>query len=68
MSDILIFENEHGYYWVDAFDNIEEEIEYFGKDEFRYVFDNGGLFFHQCVRSALYDDMTGYVDQLQHEE
>ena len=64
----LIFENEHGYYWVEAYNNIEEEIEYWGKDKFRYVFDNGNLFFHQCKRSALYDDMTGYVDQLQDEK
>ena len=64
----LIFENEHGYYWVEAYNNIEEEIEYWGEDKFRYVFDNGNLFFHQCKRSGIYDDMTGYVDQLQDEE
>lgn len=64
MSDILIFENKDGYFWVDTPDTIEEEIEAVGEDKFRYVFDNGGLFFHQCKRSALWDDMTGYVDQL----
>lgn len=70
MSEILIFEdkNNDGYYWVEAFGNTEEEIEYWGKNEFRYVFDNGNLFCHQCKRSALYEDMTGYVDQLQDEE
>lgn len=68
MSDILIFENKDGYFWVDTPDTIEEEIEAVGEDKFRYVFDNGGLFFHQCKRSALWDDMTGYVDQLQDEE
>ena len=69
MSEILIFEdNERGYFWSDTPDTIEEEIEAVGEDKFRYVFDNGGLFFHQCKRSALWDDMTGYVDQLQDEE
>jgi len=68
MSDILIFEDKSGYYWVDTPDTIEEEIEACGKDKFRYVFDNGDLFYHACNRSALYDDMTGYVDQLQDEE
>lgn len=67
MSDILIFENKNGYYWIEAFGNTKEEIEW-GKNEFRYVYDNGDLFYHQCKRSALYDDMTGYVDQLQDEE
>lgn len=64
----LIFENECGYYWVEAYDNIEEEIEYWGKDKFRYVYDNNNLSYHKCQRSALYDDMTGYIDTLQHEE
>ena len=69
MSEILIFEdNERGYFWVDAIDTIEEEIEAVGKDKFRYVFYNGGLFYHACNRSALWNDMTGYVDQLQDEE
>lgn len=68
MSDILIFENKDGYFWVDTPDTIEEEIEAVGEDKFRYVFDNGGLFYHQCVRSGLYYDLTGYVDQLQDEE
>lgn len=69
MSEILIFEdNERGYFWSDTPDTIGEEIESVGEDKFRYVFDNGGLFFHQCKRSALWDDMTGYVDQLQDEE
>ena len=69
MSDILIFEDDkRGYFWVDAFDTIEEEILFVGEDKFRYVFDNDGLFYHQCKRSALHDDMTGYVDQLQDEE
>lgn len=68
MSNIIIFEDDkRGYFWSD-YDNIEEEIEAVGKDKFRYVFDNGSLFYHQCKRSALYDDMTGYVDQLQNEE
>lgn len=69
MSEILIFEdNKRGYFWVDTLDTIEEEIEAVGENKFRYVFDNGGLFFHQCKRSALWNDMTGYVDQLQDEE
>lgn len=69
MSNIIIFEDDkRGYFWVDTPDTIDEEIEAVGKDKFRYVFDNGGLFCHQCVRSALYDDMTGYVDKLQGEE
>lgn len=70
MTKILIFEknDNSGYYWVDPYYNIEEEIEEWGKDKFRYIFDNRGLFCHQCERSALYDDMTGYVDQLQDEE
>ena len=68
MSNIIIFEDDkRGYFWYD-YDNIEEEIEAVGEDKFRYVFDNGNLFFHQCKRSALYDDMTGYVDQLQDED
>jgi len=68
MSDILIFENKDRYFWVDTPDTIEEEIEAVGEDKFRYVFDNGGLFYHQCKRSGIYEDMTGYVDQLQDEE
>ena len=69
MSEILIFEDgKRGYFWSDTLDTIEEEIKCVGEDKFRYVFDNGNLFFHQCKRSALHDDMTGYVDQLQHEE
>lgn len=64
----LIFENERGYFWVEVFDSIEEDIEFYGKDKFRFVYEDNGLFCHQCNRSALYDDMTGYVDTLQHEE
>lgn len=69
MSEILIFEDDKcGYFWADTPDTIDEEIDAVGKNKFRYVFDNGSLFFHQCKRSALWDDMTGYVDQLQDEE
>ena len=69
MSEILIFEDDkRGYFWSDTPDTIEEEIEGVGEDKFRYVFENANLFFHQCKRSALYDDMTDYVDQLQDEE
>lgn len=69
MSEILIFEdNKYGYFWVDTIDTIEEEIEAVGKDKFRYVFYNCGSFYHACNCSALWDDMTGYVDQLQDEE
>ena len=64
MSDIFILEGDNGYFWVDY----PEAIEYYGEDKFRYMFDNGSLFSHQCKRSALYDDMTGYVDHLQNEE
>ena len=67
MTNILIFEDNNGYFWSD-YDNIEEDIEMIGEDKFRYVFDNGNLFYHQCQRSALYYDLTGYVDQLQNEE
>lgn len=56
-----IFErNDGAYYWLDEM--TEEEVR-----EAKY-FVSGETGYHVCEKSALYDDMTGYVDQLQREE
>lgn len=59
-----IFENEPGdYYWLDTLDGEEiEEAKWFCKENVKRET------FHACEKSALYDDMTGYVDELQDEE
>ena len=59
-----IFENVSGdYYWLENIDGEEiKKAKYFCEKN-----DEGGTF-HACIKSALYDDMTGYVDELQDEE
>lgn len=60
---IGIFERKDGtHYWIDCMD--EYEIA-----EAKYLTDDDNCAgFHASVKSALYDDMTGYVDELQNEE
>lgn len=56
-----IFEHNDGtYYWMDYM--IKEEMR-----EAKY-FVSAKAGYHACEKSLLYEDMTGYVDQLQHEE
>lgn len=57
-----IFEHKDGtYHWIDYMD--EHEIE-----EAKYFVDDNHAGFHASKMSLLYDDMSGYVDELQHEE
>jgi hypothetical protein len=58
-----IFERQDGtYYWIDYMDEYEiEEAKYFVDDD-----NDAGV--HVSKASLLYDDMTDYVDELQHEE
>lgn len=59
-----IFKNNLGnYYWLDNLDGEEiKEAKYFCEENTKK-----GTF-HVCEKSVLYDDMTGYVDELQDEE
>lgn len=51
-----------GYYWLDCMGEWEiAEAKYF-------VDEHNCAGYHKVVKSALYDDMDGYVDTLQHEE
>lgn len=60
---IGIFEDKQGeYYWMDWLD--EQEV--FEAKYFLYEYECYG--YHRSVKSALYDDMTGYVDVVQDEE
>lgn len=58
-----IFEDKNGdLYWIDNLDEYEiKEAKYF-------TYENECVDYHKCIKSALYDDMTEYVDQLQNEE
>ena len=57
-----IFETSNGeFYWLDCLDEFEvKEAKYF-------VDESASAGYHMCNKSALYDDMTGYVDTLQNE-
>lgn len=59
-----IFENKkNGNYWWE--DWLEDEA----MKQAKYFVDNTNYVgVHACIKSALYDDMTGYVDMLQNEE
>lgn len=58
-----IFDNNHGgYYWMDCL--IKDEI----KEAKYFVDEMNCAGHHACIKSALYDDMIGYVDPLQNEE
>lgn len=62
MNLIGIFEHGWGYDWMDCLDEYEvKEAKYF-TDE------NNCAGYHASFKSALYDDMTDHVDQLQNEE
>lgn len=57
-----IFEDHDGsYYWLDCLDAGE-------KKRAVYFCDTDTSAHHQCIKSALYDDMTGYHDEIQCEE
>ena len=50
------------YFWIDNLDEYEyEEAKYF-------TYENECVDYHKCIKSALYNDMTGYVDEVQNEE
>lgn len=62
MNLIGIFEHDWGYDWMDHMTKGEmREAKYFADD-------NNCAGYHRNVKSALYDDMTDYIDQLQDEE
>lgn len=61
---IGIFKDEltGNYSWLDSLDEYEvKEAKYF-------IYENECADYHKSIKSALYDDMTGYVDELQNEE
>lgn len=57
-----IFETSNSeFYWQDCLDEFEiKEAKYF-------VDESAGAGYHMCNKSALYDDMSGYIDDLQKE-
>lgn len=63
MYETGIFEgNKGGYFWADVYDDSDyPKARYF-------VDDDTACMVHNNIKSALYDDMTGYVDELQCEE
>ena len=59
-----IFENKNGdgFYWMDGLDESEKnDAKYFVDADF-------SVGYHQCVRSALYDDVSDRIDGLQTEQ
>lgn len=68
MERTYIFNNKDGYTWDDYPYEGNELVEMLDGGELAYAFENSGLFFHECKLSALYYDVTGYVDTLQGEE
>lgn len=57
-----IFEDHDGsYYWLDCLSADETKIAVYFCDA-----DTG--VYHRCLKSALYDDMNGYHDEIQYEE
>lgn len=57
-----IFNNhDGGYYWLDCLD--ADEVK-----KAVYFCDDNTSVCHRCLKSALYDDMTGYHDELQCED
>lgn len=50
-----------GYYWLDCLDADEEKRAV-------YFCDADTNVYHKCFKSALYNDMTGYQDELQCED
>ena len=57
-----IFENKNGrYYWFDTLDDDEMSRALYLCDP------NHAAGYHACEKSALYDDMAGYVDAVQDE-
>ena len=62
-----IFENKLAgdYFWLDELDDLGE---YEVKEAKYFLYDNECIYCHKSIKSALYDDMTGYVDKLQNEE
>lgn len=47
------------YYFYDYPDGSIPESEIYG-----YIKDIDSTYYHPCIKSALYDDMTGYVDEV----
>lgn len=64
MDLVGIFKNKltGNYFWLDCLD--EDEV----KEAKYFLDDDNAISHHTCVKSAEYDDMTGYVDALQNEE
>lgn len=57
-----IFKNKQGeYFWLDCLDEYEW-------NDAVYFADADDSPYHTSIKSALYDDMTDYIDQLQNEE
>lgn len=64
MSLVGIFElqnNPDVYVWADCFDKYELKTAKYLVD------DSEAKQHHRCIKSALYHDMTGYVDEVQNE-
>lgn len=61
-ADIAIFEDGNDFYWYDWLndDDIKNAKYFVDRDN------EAGV--HSNIKSGLYDDMTGYVDELQNEE
>lgn len=59
-----IFENKSndGFYWMDCLDESEK------KDARYFVDADFSVGYHQCIKSALYDDVSDRIDGLQTEQ
>ena len=64
MTERMIVNDVDGnnYYFFDCPEDYEK------KDGVGYVDVDNEIGFHLCIKSALYDDMNGYIDELQNEK
>lgn len=66
MTEIFCDKYSNDYFWIDCFDEYDDEFKTEGAKYFVYSDCNCG--YHVSEKSALYDDMDGFVDDVQCEE
>jgi len=72
MDVIALDEQNNVYFHIDAYgiEGVKDDISYIKRAKLKLIgitSEDNSIGFHQCNKSKIWDEMTGYIDELQNE-